>query len=115
MLIKKNMEFYSQFLLMGIAILVILVSWSQSKQSGMAFMKPIEWHGEYSTDGMKWNLIEEDTTISAEEKDLILRIKPDFDLAAGSVISFYLNHINMIIYEDGNPVYQSSAEAHYAG
>lgn len=115
MLIKKNVEFYSQFLLIGVAFLVILISWSQSRQSSMAFMKPIIWCGEYSTDGVTWNLLEEDTTISAVEKDLILRIKPNYELPEGSIISFYLNHINMIIYKDGKPVYESSAEAHYAG
>lgn len=100
--------FYTaMFLLAG---LLVLASGRGSSQAAMARPFQIHFEGEYSQNGGEWQSLDADTDLSANRGDIILRGSFDTELWEGIEINFYLNHIGMEIYRNGELLYESSLE-----
>lgn len=95
------------FLIAG--ILVISAS-RQSHQAVMSIPIPVHFTGEYSQSGGEWQTLDTETELSAYHGDVTLRGRFDIELPEGAEIRFYLNHIGMDIYRDGESLYESSQE-----
>lgn len=95
------------FLLAGLAV---FLACRQSKQATMAVPVPLGFEGEYSQNGGAWEPISEENVFSAYDGDLVLRGKFDPELPEGAELRFYLNHIGMSIYVNGQMIYESSYE-----
>lgn len=106
--IPINLILYTaMFLIAG--ILVISVS-RQSNQAVMSIPMPVHFTGEYSQNGGEWQTLDTGTDLSAYQGDVTLRGRFDTELSEGAEIRFYLNHIGMDIYRDGEILYESSYE-----
>lgn len=106
--IPINLILYTaMFLIAG--ILVISVS-RRSNQSVMSIPIPLHFTGEYSQNGGEWQTLDTETDLSAYHGDVTLRGRFDTELPEGAGIWFYLNHIGMDIYRDGEILYESSQE-----
>ncbi len=81
-----------------------------SNQSVRAFLLPIKFQGEYSLDGGEtWDILFDGTDISAKNKSVILKGGFGSDFSEGSYFNFYLDHITMEIYIDGEQFLFDSA------
>lgn len=106
--IPVNLILYTaMFLIAG--ILVISAS-RQSHQAVMSIPIPVHFTGEYSQSGGEWQTLDTETELSAYHGDVTLRGRFDIELPEGAEIRFYLNHIGMDIYRDGESLYESSQE-----
>lgn len=106
--IPINLILYTaMFLIAG--ILVISVS-RQSNQAVMSIPLPVHFTGEYSQNGGEWQPLDTETDLSAYDGDVTFRGRFDTELLEGAEIRFYLNHISMDIYRDGEILYESSYE-----
>lgn len=106
--IPINLIMYTaMFLIAG--ILVISVS-RQSNQAVMSMPFPLHFTGEYSQNGGEWQMLDTETDLSAYNGDVMFRGRFDTELPEGAEIRFYLNHIGMDIYRNGEILYESSYE-----
>lgn len=107
--IPINLILYTaMFLLAG--LLVISVSCG-SNQAVLSIPMPVHFIGEYSQNGGEWKQIDTETDLSAYEGDIMLRGRfSDGELLEGGELRFYLNHIGMGIYRNGEILYESSQE-----
>ena len=81
-----------------------------SSQSVQAFLLPIEFQGEFSLDGGEtWDILSDGTDISAKNKSVILKGGFGIGLEKGTYFNFYLDHITMDIYINGEQVYWDCA------
>ena len=90
-------------------LLVTAVS-RQSSQAAMSLPFPVHFTGEYSQAGGEWKKLDTETDLSACHGDVTLRGSFDTELPEGAEIRFYLNHIGMEIYRDGEMLYETSLE-----
>lgn len=97
-------------LLFFFAGIVLFQANRNSNQASMSISPQINFVGEYSQNGGAWTTISDDTDICAFDGDLILRGRFSEELPEGVQIIFYLNHIRMDIYMDGELIYESSYE-----
>lgn len=95
------------FLIAG--ILVISAS-RQSHQAVMSIPIPVHFTGEYSQGGGEWQMLDTETDLSSYNGAVTLRGRFDTELFEGAEIRFYLNHISVDIYRDGEILYESSHE-----
>lgn len=107
---KINRNFYLQFLLFACAIFFVISSYTRSQESFMALLFPIGLEGEYSQDGGEWKTYEPGEFISALKGDVIFRGNFAMDLSEVTEYQFYLNHVVLTIYRDGEKVYCSLPE-----
>lgn len=112
---KQTINIICPLALFAVAAIVLMVACMGSKQSVMSIPIPYVFEGEYSLDGSAWQKLTDDADICALDGDLILRGNFDFDLPAGGILHFYLNHIGVNIYVNGELAYASSFEETYAG
>lgn len=106
--IPINVILYAaMFLIAG--VLIIAVS-RQSNQAVMSMPMPVHFTGEYSQSGGKWQTIDTGAELSAYDGAVTFRGKFDTELAEGIEMRFYLNHLSMDIYKDGELLYESSIE-----
>lgn len=106
--IPVNLVLYTaMFFLAG--ILVISVS-LQSNQAVMPIPFPLHFTGEYSQNGGEWQTLDTETDLSAYNGDVTFRGRFDTELPEGAEIRFYLSHIGMDIYKNGEILYESSYE-----
>lgn len=85
-----------------LAVIVLLAAIMSSNQAIYSIPIPIKYHGEYSTDnGSTWKPLEDNTEISALDSDLFLRGNFEMEFPEGAYLNFYLNHITMEIFVDG--------------
>lgn len=89
-----NITRYLILLLLAAALLYQMCR--TTNQAMMSIVIGTEFVGEYSQNGSEWKPLTEDTRLSAFDGDLILRgqIK---ELLSMSCLSFYLNHIGVVI------------------
>lgn len=81
-----------------------------SGQATMAILVPLGFEGEYSQNGGPWQSLSESNNFSAYDGDLVLRGKIDPELPEGALLNFYLDHIGISIYLNGQVIYESSFE-----
>lgn len=105
--IPVNLILYTAMFLMA-GILVIMVS-RQSNQAVMSRPFPVHFTGEYSLNGGEWQTLDTETKLPYYQ-DVTLRGRFDTELFEGAEIRFYLNHIGMDIYRDGEILYGWSQE-----
>lgn len=106
--IPINLIMYTaMFLIAG--ILVISAS-RQSHQAVMSIPIPVHFTGEYSQGGGEWQMLDTETDLSSYNGAVTLRGRFDTELFEGAEIRFYLNHISVDIYRDGEILYESSHE-----
>ena len=86
------------------------MAYRNSNQAIMSIPFPIRFVGEYSQNGGAWNTISADADISSFDGDLVLRGQFSEELPEGAQMSFYLNHIGISIYLNGEMIYESSYE-----
>ncbi len=85
-----------------LAAVVLLVTYLNSNQASMSMPIKLDFVGEYSADdGATWRELDKNTKLSAADGDLILRGNFGFETREGTPFKFYLNHINMNIYVNG--------------
>ncbi|MGN0674405.1 MAG: sensor histidine kinase [Oscillospiraceae bacterium] len=95
---------------MILAFAAILSACFGSNQSAQAFLIPIKFQGEYSLDGGEtWDNLSDGTDISAKNKSVILKGGFGIGLVEGAQLNFYLDHITMDIYINGEQVYWDGA------
>ena len=95
------------FLIAG--LLVISVS-CQSHQAVMSIPMPVHFTGEYSQGGGEWQMLDAKTDLSSYNGAVTLRGRFDTELLEWAEIRFYLNHIGVDIYRDGEILYESTHE-----
>lgn len=93
-----------------IAVLLIISVSRQSNQAAMSIPLPVHFTGEYSQNGGEWQTLDPETHLSAYSGNVTFRGSFDTELWEGAEIRFYLNHIGMGIYRDGEILYESSQE-----
>lgn len=99
---KKYLNIVIQVIIMILGILVLISACLSSNQAMISICIPQKFHGEYSLDnGTTWNLLDENTSFSALDGNLILKGNFEYELAEGSPLHLYLNHINANIYVNG--------------
>lgn len=103
-----NIILYIVMFLFGAAM--IFVACRQSNQAMMSYPLPLQFVGEYCQDEGEWQLIGKETDLSGYYGDLVLRGRFDEELPDGAIINFYLEHIGMNIYLNGEIVLESSCE-----
>ncbi|MGN1317509.1 MAG: hypothetical protein ACI4VF_00735, partial [Lachnospirales bacterium] len=92
-----------------LAAVVLLVTYLNSSQAIMSARTKLDFVGKYSIDnGASWTELGKNTKLSAFDGNLILRGNFGFDVAEGTPFKFYLNHINMNIYVNGEWSYIDS-------
>ena len=120
---KKSAKFLKKipWITIGIVCLFVLLgllvakSSRNNNQALMATGANIYFEGEYSINGGSWNKIEEGQHIPATKGDVTLRGR--FHLASpsgeylkpagkGTPISFFLDHVNIKVYESGKNPYE---------
>lgn len=109
-LYKVNNHFFIQMLLFLIAILFFIGSYRRSQEATMAMIFPADLEGEYCQDGGEWKTYHTGDKISALKGDLIFRGNFELDLSEVDQYQFYLDHIELTIYRDGEKVYSSKME-----
>lgn len=103
-----NIILYAAMLLMA-GLLVMTVS-SQSNQAVMSIPAHIHFDGVYRQNGGEWQTLDAEADLSAYRGDITFRGSFDTELWEGIEMRFYLNHIGMEIYRDGEMLYGSSQE-----
>lgn len=99
---------YLAMLLMA-GLLILSVS-RKSHQAAMSLPFPVHFTGDYSENGGEWQTLDAETDLSAYHKNVTLRGRFDTELPEGAELRFYLNHIGMEIYRDGEILWESSLE-----
>lgn len=109
---KKIPVNFILYLIMFLAAGILVLSVShRSTQAAMSLPMPVYFTGEYSQDGGEWQSFDTDTELSAYDGDVVLRGRfPGTEDAEGIALRFYLNHIGLEIYRDGELLYESSVE-----
>lgn len=106
--IKINAGLYiAMFLFAGVAVFLAC------RNSGQAFATipvPLGFEGEYSQNQGPWQPLSEKNGLSSYDGDLVLRGRFDLELPEGAQLKFYLNHIGISIYVNGQNVFESSYE-----
>lgn len=112
---KQTINIICPLALFAVAAIVLMAACMGSSQSVMSMPIPYVFEGEYSLDGGAWQTLTEEADICALDGDLILRGNFDYELPEGGIIHFYLNHIGISMYVNGEMVFCSSFEEAYAG
>ena len=107
---KISKNFCIQILLFIVAILFLAGSYNRSQESLMAMIFPLSPVGEYCQDGGEWKTYHKGDKISALKGDLIFRGNFDVDVSEANQYQFYLNHIELTVFRDGEKVYSSKLE-----
>ena len=107
---KIGKNFCIQLLLFIVAILFVIGANRRSQESMMAMIFPINLVGEYCQDGGEWKTYHPGDKISALKGDLIFRGNFELDLTEVNQYQFYLNHIDLTIYRNGEKVYSSKID-----
>ncbi|MGN0168205.1 MAG: sensor histidine kinase [Acetatifactor sp.] len=100
-----------QVRLIGYIVLLILAGamtfymCKTTNQAAMTIVLHAEFVGEYSQGGSEWRPLDKNTKLSAFDGDLVLRGKLGEPGLAW--LNFYMNHIGVTIYADGEPIYVS--------
>lgn len=81
-----------------------------SFQSTLPFLLPLEFQGEYSLDdGETWNALSPNADIPAEYGSIILKGNFGEELGEEANLNFYLDHIIMELFFNGEPIIIDSA------
>ena len=107
LLSKIKGKFFVQILLLVIAVIFFIGSYRRSMDSLMAIIFPLELEGEYCQDDGEWKTFHKGEKISALKGDLIFRGNFQLDLLEVEQYQFYLDHIELTIYRNGEKVYCS--------
>ena len=108
MKLKKQWYEYIGFVLPLLLAVVCLFSVTiNNYQAMLAIPMPQEFIGEYSYDGENWQTLTEESDISAMKGDLYLRGTLLREMEEGWLLSFYLNHIGIVINVNGELIYQN--------
>lgn len=104
-----NISLYALMLFM--AVLLIIVVCRRSNQSVLSKPMSVCYTGEYSLNGGEWQPLCEKTELSAYDGAVTLRGRfSDMELPEGAEMRFYLNHIGIEIYRNGEILFESSQE-----
>ena len=106
--INKNL--YIQIFLLLIAFIFTISSYTRSQEADMALLFPVQMQGEYSQDGGEWKTYQVGEKISALKGDLKFRGNFELDLSEVSEFHFYLDHVELTIYRNGEKVFSSVPE-----
>lgn len=106
--IPINLILYTVMFL--IAGLLVISASRQSHQAVMSIPMPVHFTGEYSQSGGEWQMLDAKTDLSSYNGAVTLRGRFDTELLEGAEIRFYLNHIGVDIYRDGEILYESIHE-----
>ena len=110
--IKKRWFEYIGFVLpLLLALICLLFVSLNNHQAMLAVPMPQEFIGEYSYDGENWQMLTEESDISALEGDLYLRGTFLHEMYEGWQLNFYRNHIGVIIKVNGQTIYQDDVLA----
>lgn len=107
---KMNKNLYMQLLLFVAAVILIISSYGRSQEANMAYLFPVQLEGEYSLAGEKWQSYQAGEKISALKGDLIFRGNFVLDLSEVTEYQFYLDHVELTIYRNGEKVFHSVPE-----
>ena len=107
---KIGKNFCIQILLFIVAILFLIGANRRSQESMMAMIFPVNIVGEYCQDGGEWKTYHAGDKISALKGDVIFRGNFELDLSEVDQYQFYLDHIELTIYREGEKVYSSKME-----
>ena len=89
-------------------IMAIVCLWlviANNTQASMPIPLAMDFVGEYSYDGEKWYPYNESTDISALDGDITVKGHFDVDIAEGTMLNLYCNHIGTSIYVNGELLY----------
>lgn len=109
--LKRNkMKLFPYIAVFFIAGLFMFLACKRSNQASMSIPIQICFVGEYCQNGEEWQPIGDDINLSSYKGELVLRGKFEPELSEGILIHFYLNHIGMNLFLNGENVYPSSSE-----
>lgn len=109
------MKKISNILLIRITVTVLMLAaliaaCFGSFQSALPILLPIEFQGEYSLDnGETWNMLSPDSDIPAKYGSIILKGGFENEVYEGANLNFYLDHITMELYINGEQFLWDSA------
>ena len=107
---KKPINLILYTVMFLIAGLLVISASHQSHQAVMSIPMPVHFTGEYSQSGGEWQMLDAKTDLSSYNGAVTLRGRFDTELLEGAEIRFYLNHIGVDIYRDGEILYESIHE-----
>ena len=124
--IWKKVPFSVIGILLVLAIMMLFVwhSKANSWQSSPALIVDVYFAGEYQGSDGRWKPVEKDQHISATQGDVRLKgqfylVAPDGEelgaAGAGTLLAFYMNHINITVQEQGMEPCILDVESDYAG
>ena len=108
---KKHFEYIGFALPLVLALICLASVILNNHQAMLAIPMPQEFIGEYSYDGENWQMLTEESDISALEGDLYLRGTFLHEMYEGWQLNFYRNHIGVIIKVNGQTIYQDDVLA----
>ena len=104
---KWHFEYIGFVLPLLLAVICVLSVASNNFQAMLSIPMPQEFVGEYSYDGENWQALTEESDLSALKGDLYLRGTLLREMEEGWLLSFYLNHIGIVIKVNGELIYQN--------
>ena len=101
----KKKKTYINYVVLGVllflSIICLLSVTLNSNQAALSIPIPLTFSGEYSYDGENWMPLSDDAELSALRGSVILRGHLDVEIAEGTYLNYYRNHIGVSMYING--------------
>ena len=81
---------------------------SNDNQATLPVPLEMEFEGEYSYDGVSWYEYSESADISSFDGDVTFRGHFTEDVIEGAALNFFINHIGISVYVNGNMIYMDT-------
>ena len=104
---ERKRTFYIQLVLIFMAGMLLFNSYKKSNESEMAIIMPVLMEGEYSQNGEDWKPYNSEVNISALDGDVVFRGSFTLSLTEVTQYQFYLDHIELSVFRDGQEVFRS--------
>ena len=88
-----------------LSMICLLLALAENNQSMMPMLMPMEFTGEYSYDGAEWYPYDDEADLSTKHEKIILRGHLEMDIAEGSRMNLYCNHIGVSGYRNGELIF----------
>lgn len=110
---KIRLDTACYFLISLLSIILLVDVCKNSNQAMLSFAPALSFSGEYCYGDGEWKPLTDTTKLPSFAGDLWLRGQLTLDgdsVPAGIQVSFYLNHIRMSVFRNGEVLYESSSE-----
>lgn len=110
-MLKKywKLIFYTSLVFLTFLVLLVIVLRSQKPETDTCIQ--LTFQGEYSQAGGPWLPLEEKTSISSLNGDVVLRGRFSANIPAGATLNIYLNHVDYCLLVNGVEVHRSDSHS----